>query len=252
MLATLSEAMWLRIQPFLSEHPQVRLGAGGLRFLQAVQWVLRTGAQWRALPEEFGRWNTVYKRFRRWSRRGIFSQLLGYLRKDADLEWLSVDSTTMRAHMSAAGAPTSRGGQQNQALGRGRGGFSTKVHVKVDALGQPLSVAITPGHRGDMVGVWMLLEPADAVSTCFLADKAYDSDALRAHLNGLGVRPVIPSNKSRSRPIPHDRHLYKERHLVECFINKIKWYRRVATRFDKLDEVFLAFLHLASSLVWLR
>lgn len=252
MYATLANSTWARICPFLKRHPRIRKAEDAHVFLNAVLWILRTGAQWRALPESFGKWNSIYKRFRRWSDLKIFEELLDVLSRDADYEWLSVDSTTIRAHMSAAGAPLSAGGQHAQSFGRSRGGFSTKVHVKTDALGLPLKLCLTAGHRGDMIGVWQLLEPEDSCAQALLADRAYDSNALREHLDHAKIQAVIPSNPTRRQALAYDEELYKARYSVECFINKIKWYRRIATRYDKLDCSYLGFLHLASCMIWLR
>ena len=252
MNISLSEASWSRIKAFLAQHPLVRMTNETEGFVKAVHWVLRTGAQWRALPGSLGKWNSVYKRFRRWSARGIFRELLEFLSKDADREWLCVDSTTIRAHMSAAGAPKRSGGQQAQSLGQSRGGFSTKLHVKVDALGLPLKFALTPGHRGDMIGWWLLSDPQDAHADYIIADTAYDSDKLRQELHEAGVQPIIPPNRTRALRPQYDSHLYKQRFVVECLINKLKWFRRIATRYDKLDETFLAFINLAACLIWLR
>jgi transposase len=85
-----------------------------------------------------------------------------------------------------------------------------------------------------------------------IADTAYDSDEFRGGLAERGIGAVIPSNKSRSRPLPHDKHLYKERHLVECFFAKLKHFRRVATRYEKTARNFLAMVTLACAMIWLR
>ncbi|NJN84958.1 MAG: transposase, partial [Caldilineaceae bacterium] len=85
-----------------------------------------------------------------------------------------------------------------------------------------------------------------------IADKAYDVNALLETIALIGAEAVIPPKKDRTEQRDYDRHLYKERHLVECFINKIKWYRRIFTRYDKLARRYAAFLHLAGALIWLR
>ena len=85
-----------------------------------------------------------------------------------------------------------------------------------------------------------------------LADRGYDANWIRDELAKIGVEAVIPSTKSRKVAIDYDRDLYKERNVVECFIGKVKWFRRVFTRYDKLSVVYLGFLTFASSLVWLR
>jgi transposase len=85
-----------------------------------------------------------------------------------------------------------------------------------------------------------------------IADTAYGGDPFRGEPAERGIGTVIPSNKSRPRPIPHDRHLYKERHVVECFLAKLKQSRRIATRYEKTARNFLAMIHLACATVWLR
>ena len=254
MTTVLSESEWSRILPFLRAHPHVYVGQEHecRRFLEAVLWILRTGAQWREVPRERGHWNSVYKRFRDWARKGVFDEMLDHFGEQADTEWLCFDSTIIRAHMCAAGAAHSSGGQHAQDLGRSKGGFTTKIHIKVDSHGNPLRIELTQGQRHDSKGYDLLREPRDAQACCVLGDKAYDSNAIRADLQEIGVEAVIPSNKRRTKAIPYDEEVYKHRHVVECFINKIKWYRRVFTRYDKLTKVYRSFIIFASCLVWLR
>ena len=142
------------------------------------------------------------------------------------------------------------GKQEEQALGRSRGGFSTKIHLLVDALGLPLRLLLTAGQRHDSPQASALLAGFDFERV--IADKGYDSDALLALLAHHDAQAVIPPRRSRIEQRDYDKHLYKERHLVECFIGKIKWYRRIFTRYDKLAQRYSAFLYLAFSLIWLR
>ena len=151
-------------------------------------------------------------------------------------------------------APTStrpaQKGAQNQAIGRSRGGLSTKLHIAVDALGNPLRIRLTPGQAHDITQAEALVSglPAEIL----IADKAFDADAFRAHLSAHDIHAVIPSNRSRAQAIAHDPELYKERHLVECFINKIKHFRRIATRYDKTAQAFMSMICIACMMVWLR
>lgn len=106
MARELRNEQWTRILEFLKGHPGVYVGneAECRRFIQGVLWVARTGAPWRDLPERYGNWNSVYRRFSRWSERGIWQAMLSHFADEPDMEWLMLDSSVVRAHMSAAGA----------------------------------------------------------------------------------------------------------------------------------------------------
>jgi len=147
-------------------------------------------------------------------------------------------------------AEKKRGGQERQALGRSRGGFSTKIHIAVDALGNPLRLLLTAGQASDVTQGAPLIKEFKAQAV--IADKGYDSDALVKTINEQEAQAVIPPRSMRKQLREYDRHLYRERHLVECFINKIKHYRRVFSRFEKLSKNYLGFLSFVSALVWLR
>ena len=118
------------------------------------------------------------------------------------------------------GSSPQKGGQAAQALGRSRGGFSTKIHVSVDGLGNPLRFILTGGQQHDITQAEELI--AGYAGEHVLADKGYDAQEFRQHILELGMMPVIPPRSNRKAPADYDRHRYRERHLVECFINKIK------------------------------
>jgi transposase len=251
----LSEIQKSKIMSFLHTCRGIYVGneAKTLRFMGAILWIVRTGSQWEALPERYGKWNSVYKRFARWSDRGIFDQMRTHFASDPDLEFLLLDSTIIRAHPCAAGAPKPAEAEEpkpDQALGRSRGGFSTKIHLIVDGLGNPLDFILTAGQVNDITQGPALLQGhrADYV----IADKGYDADAFIALIEQMEAIPVIPARKNRKEPRFYDLHLYKERHLVECCINKLKWYRRIFSRYDKLASRFMSFLSFVAALIWLR
>ena len=158
-----------------------------------------------------------------------------------------IDGTTIRAHLHAAGA---RGGQENQALGRSCGGFSSKIHGKVDALGMPLGFIITTGQQSDIVQGEALL--GNDFCDFLLADRGYDSDSFRKILVERGITPVIPGRKSRKVIIQYDEHTYKERNAVERFFGRIKEFRRIATRYDKTVCMFKGALLFASIIMWCK
>ena len=122
--------------------------------------------------------------------------------------------------------------------------------MTVDALGNPLRFRLTGGQRNDITQAEDLI----AGFTCqyVIADKGYDADDLRQTVLEQGATPVIPPRSSRKQPVEYDEWLYRERHLVECFMNKMKHYRRLFSRFDKLDRCFLGFLSFVAALIWLR
>ena len=134
-------------------------------------------------------------------------------------------------------------------MGRSRGGFGTEVHAAVDAPGNPLRFAVTPGQDSDIGAAPELIAgiPAGRV----LADKGYDSDAFVEAVEKAGAEAVIPPRSNRVAPREYDRHWYKDRNLVERFFNKIKNCRRVATRYEKTKRNFEGFLHIAGIMVWL-
>jgi len=138
----------------------------------------------------------------------------------------------------------------DQALGRSRGGFSCKIHIAVDGLGNPLRYILTAGQVDDSTQGEALI--AQLPAQYVLGDKAYDTNALLAVIEAKSAEAVIPSKANRKEPRVHDAHIYKERHLVECFINKIKQFRRVFSRFDKTAKNFLNFLQFVGVLIWLR
>jgi transposase len=140
---------------------------------------------------------------------------------------------------------------QDQAIGRSRGGLSTKIHALVDALGNPLAFLLTAGQAHDLAGADALL-PRMAAGR-LIADKAFDADArVLEPLARAGKSAVIPPRPNRLTPREFDRHLYKERHLIENFFCKLKQFRAIATRYDKTARNFLAAIHLAAAVISLN
>jgi len=140
--------------------------------------------------------------------------------------------------------------QGEQSLGRSRGGFSTKIHLAVDALGNALRLILTGGERNDITQAEALVK--DLAAAYVIADKGYDAAAFVAHLRGRDSEAIIPSRSTNKVQREIDTHLYKERHLVENQIRKLKQFRRVFSRFDKLAKNYLSFIYFASTVIWLR
>jgi transposase len=139
-------------------------------------------------------------------------------------------------------------GTSEQELGRSPGGFTTKIHATCDALGNPIRFLLSPGERSDYTKALDLIEGFDLQK--LLADKGYDAQYIIDYVGEN--KAVIPPRSLRKVQRNYDIDLYKERNLIERMFNKLKHFRRVATRYDKLASSFLSFIHLAASLIWLK
>ncbi|WP_370529157.1 IS5 family transposase [Undibacterium sp. KW1] len=245
----LRDDQWARIERLLPG----RTGGGGRAggndrlFIDAVLWIARTGSPWRDLPVEFGYWNTVYTRFARWSERDCWQSIFSVLREEADFEEVYLDSTVVRAHQHAAGAAKKKG---EQALGRSRGGLTTKIDVCVEGLAEEARFLLTGGHCHDVTQAEALLK--DLQPGAVLADKAYDANALIARIQERNAKVVIPSKSNRKEPREIDAFQYRNRNVIERFFARIKQFRRIATRYDKLASRFASFFAIVASFEWLK
>jgi transposase len=137
----------------------------------------------------------------------------------------------------------------NRQLGRSRGGFGTKIHAVSDGLGNPVKFLLTPGQTHDITQAESLLTglPSEHV----IADKGYDGNEVLRVIRDQGAQAVIPPRSNRQDQRDYDRELYRERNHIERLFAKLKQCRRIATRYDKTARNFLAFIHLAASMLLL-
>lgn len=140
--------------------------------------------------------------------------------------------------------PVKKTTAEEEALGRSRGGFTTKLHAAVDALGNPLRFTVTPGQRADITQAEALLGADEPEAV--IADKGYDSATFVAVVEALEAEAVIPARRNRTAKREIDENLYKDRNKIERFFNRLKHYRRIATRYEKTARNYLAFVYLAS------
>jgi transposase len=228
-------------------------GQNDRKFLEALHFFTVHNLTWRALPAAFGAWNSVWKRFWRLSRTGVieaFFQLLAETSKTAHLVQM-LDSTVVRAHVSAAGA---KGGQQNQALGRSRGGFSSKIHLKTDFDGLPIAFHLTGGEVSDSTQLSTSLDIGpDITPRAAMTDKGYDSKSNRAACRQRGIIPVIPHrSNTKNKPRFFPKRLYRGRARIEQAIGKLKRFKRIAMRCEKTAESFAAFVAFACGLILVK
>ena len=214
-------------------------------FVEAMMWIARTGSPWRDLPESYPNWRSVYTRWRRWVRQALWSKILALLTTEHDPESYAVDATYVRVHAHGTRA---RGGYLREAIGRSRGGLTSKVHLLTDALGYPVRFVVTGGERNDITQAPALIPAGSAEVIC---DRGYDADWWRERLVAAGHRPVIPGRRNRLVQPLYDQHSYRSRHLVENAFARLKSARRIATRYDQTVSSFSAFVSLACVFLWL-
>lgn len=263
----LTDQQWEQLRPLLppQKPPTGRPAVDHRRILNGILWLLRTGAPWRDLPERYGPWRTVASRFYRWRRAGLWDRLFAAVQQQADarghLDWglHFVDGTIIRAHQHAAGAPSKD--PTAEALGRSQGGFSTKVHLRAEGGGNLITLVLTPGQQHEAT-VFESLMAQGAVKRAgrgrpkrrpqrVAGDKAYSSGKIRHYLRQHGIRMTIPRRQNERRTGPFDRALYRLRARVECLINRLKQYRRLATRYDKCAVNYRAMWVIAATILWL-
>jgi transposase len=226
--------MWAAIQPDTAgqkTHPG-RTAEDTRLFIDAISWMLRTGAPWRDLPRSFGKWQTVYKRFSRWTRRGVWNRIADALReKDGHREEIGfLDSTYIRVHQHGAPMLANR---EEACVGPSRGGKTTKIHVIAGSSDKPFNPILlwcTAGNVADVRSAAQVLPRLGSVANAMVADRAYDSDVFRAILRMDGVEPVIPGRANRTLPIQFCRARYRKRQIVERLFARLKQSRRIATR----------------------
>ena len=212
----LNEQEWRRIFPLLPDYSgqrgRPRTPESDFRFINGILWILRTGAPWRDLPPRFGSKSSVWSRLHRWQASGIWEAILeGVQDQEAsadriDWEIHHVDSVTCRAHPCAAGArhdaqTTTEEARANESLGKSRGGWCSKIHIRCDGRGRPMCLCLSEGQRHDTVFFKTVMDMGAVRSASgqekirpkrVAADKAYGSTKNRKYLRSIGVKAVIP------------------------------------------------------------
>ena len=277
----LSDTQWATLAPLLPpEHPQKRghPWQPHRRVLNGILWRLRTGAPWRDVPARYGPWPTCYDRYVRWQQQGRWIAILHALPAQEDaagrLHWAEgrLDSTSVCAHQHAARAPGGGRGPQRAALGRSRGGLTTKIHVLCDNHGRPLGRHVSAGQAGDSKHLAPTLDrvqvpragrgrPRQRVGRV-LRDQGYSYRRGRAALRRRQIGALIPERRDQrarrtaqgrrgGRPPYCDAVQYR-RSWVERGSNRLKQWRAVATRDEKRASHYRGLVTLAAIMIWLN
>ena len=256
----LSDFEWSIIEPLLPNKPRGVPRADDRKVLDGIDWRLRTGSPWAEIPERYGPATTCYNRFVRWAKIGVWDRVFEAISKAYDGDF--ADDRQFLDPRPPAWRERQKGGSEEtpsaagdvagaRCMGRSRGGLTTKIHALVDANGLPILLKLTPGqaHDGrsapDMLG-------GLGEGQILLADRGYHSDALRKSLASQGAWGNIKPMPNRVNVPAFSAYLYRFRNLVECFFNKLKHFRAVATRYEKHDANYLAIVKLAAIRIWLR
>ena len=247
----MEDAEWAFFEPFLIA---VRWQGGRpvtnrLCVLDGNFWIARTGAVWRDLPEEFGKWSSVYRQFRRRALTGLWELMLDALNDSGaapDCVQM-IDSAVIRAHQLAAGA---KGELKGKVLAVQKAASRPKS-TALPTLMPPLARAeVTGGEISDFKGLEALVDDDLPTARVFLADRGYDSDDIRSTIAQRGGTPVIPAKANRKMPIPHETVTDALRNRIERCITKRKCSRLLATRYDKTSASDLGFTYIAAVHLW--
>jgi transposase len=241
----LNDQHWSKLESILRNF-DIYLKQNLRDFIEAILYRIRTGCPWRDLPKEFGHSNSIFKKYSRWSKDNKFLEIFKLISKHADMEWVFIDGSHVRAHQHSAGI-------KDQDISKSIGGNSSKIHLAVDAHGNPIEIIITNGTTHDVKVAPDLVSKLDLEETKTLcADKGYDSEPLREQVEATATKANIPrKSNSQSNNDHMDWNLYKIRHLVENAFARLKQFRGIATRYDKLKRNYESAVALACIYIWL-
>jgi transposase len=187
----LSDQYWEKLLKLMRHTGRIYNKPEHRKTFEAILFRMRVGCPWRDIPEHFGQWSAIYRRFNFWSKKGIFTSLFDYLKTEPDLEWIFIDGSIVKAHQHSAGAAS----EDNEAIGRSVAGNTTKIHMAVDSYGLPIDFILTGGEVHDSKMASELIEMLPD-SKYIVADKGYDSEAIRDKIRSRKSTPVIPRKKT--------------------------------------------------------
>ena len=222
----IADEKWARIEGLPPGRPGRHGGVAvhNRRFVDAILYAAKTGSAWRDLPSGYGKWDTAYHRYSGWCQRGRWQGVFEAIR-DPDRQWLLLGGPVIRAHPPAAGANT---GGADEGLGRSRGGSGTEGHAASDGLGHPVAFRLRPGRDADIAHAERVT--GSRVPGAVVGGKSHERDDFAEALHGRGTEVATPPKKNRVAPRGYDEVLCKGRAKAERAFNRLKQFRRLATR----------------------
>lgn len=243
----ISDYQWSQIKDFIPPKTSKcgRARRDPRELINAIIWVLRTGSPWCALPEKYGPWHTAYNNFRKWTKEGVITKIFEmFAAKSYECKQIQIDSTYIKAHQHSAGAKKRYSAQE--CIGKSCGGLTSKIHSLTNENGKVIRFLVTQGNINDCTQFENLIESVLHKGVYVLGDKAYDTDNIINYIAQKAASAVIPPRKNRKEKREYNKEVYKNRNQIERFFNKLKNFRRVSTRYDKLVSSFISFVQLAA------
>ena len=239
----LTEAQYERIAGYLPVQ-RGNVSLSNRQVLNAILYVAEHGCKWRGLPARFGNWHTIYTRMNRWSKNGVLDQVFELLQRE---QMVRIKIGVAGQHHRQGPSRRDGGAKKNgpQAIGKSRGGWTTKIHMVAADARTAITFSLSPGQAHDAPEGRKLLNRLGQQhdSPSLVMDRAYEGNETRQLALALGFTPVVPPLSTRVDPWEYDRHMYKRRNEIERLFRRLKGFRRIFSRFEKLDVIFLGFIH---------
>jgi transposase len=239
----ITESQFQRITDCLPRQ-RGNISMSNLQLLNALLYMVEHGCKWRGLPKQLGNWHTICTRMNRWSKARVLDRIFARLQQEQILairiEHVCLDSTSIKVHPDGTGALKNG----PQAIGRSRGGCTTKIHLVATNARCALILKLSPGQAGDAPHGRELLQAGGSVPAGLplIMDSAYQGDQTLQLAWELGYIPVVRPNPQRLEPWEYDHTLYRRRNEIERLSRRLKSYWRVFSRFVKLDILFTGFI----------
>lgn len=217
-------------------------------FISCCLWVIRTDSFWSEIPEKYGNFDSMRRKFSRWSKAGIFREIFSaFAIKCGKRNIAMIDSTFSKAHRTAC---SMRSDGEPRQIGKSKGGYTTKIHMIANIEEKPLDFALTGGEVNDSKEGSKLIGANLGRMKALLADKAYDTNEIRDMLASKKINPCIPPKSNRKIQHPYDKILYRKRGIIENMFGRLKDWLGIALRRCRCAHIFDSYVCLALTMTF--